>query len=147
LASDVLDRTSDRKKHILVLDDDESIRSYLVKLLFRCGYTAEAAATPKQAIQILRSNKLPFDLIITDIQMPAISGVEFLSTLAKSENPIPAIVLSGMIHPGHIFQLKEANVCSMLVKPVKSSTLIEKIGEALAGSADSSLVNSAGSAR
>lgn len=113
------------------MDDDESIRNYLVKLLFRYGFTVEAAATPKQANQILRSARLPFDLIITDLQMPVISGVEFLGSLAKSENPIPAIVLSGMIQPGHVLQLKEFKVCSMLVKPIKSNVLIDKINEVL----------------
>ncbi|MDD4340010.1 MAG: sigma-54 dependent transcriptional regulator [Syntrophales bacterium] len=75
---------------ILVLDDDQNIRDMLVIMLTREGYDAQAYGDPYKAIQGLR--KEPFDLIITDLKMPRMDGLEFLRR-AKKIAPDTVVIL------------------------------------------------------
>jgi two-component system response regulator PilR (NtrC family) len=75
---------------ILVLDDDQNIRDMLVIMLTREGYDVQAYGDPYKAMQGLR--KEPFDLIITDLKMPRMDGLEFLRR-AKKIAPETVVIL------------------------------------------------------
>ncbi|HAR97795.1 MAG TPA: Fis family transcriptional regulator, partial [Syntrophus sp. (in: bacteria)] len=75
---------------ILVLDDDQNIRDMLVIMLTREGYDVQAYGDPYKAMQGLR--KETFDLIITDLKMPRMDGLEFLQR-AKKIAPETVVIL------------------------------------------------------
>lgn len=80
------------KKKILIVDDDSLVRSILSSLLSENHYQIETAEDGKQAITTLDDS---FDLILSDLEMPEMNGLQLLETLRKSGNNIPVVILTG----------------------------------------------------
>jgi len=122
------DRHSPAKKHILVLDDEEGTRNILEKMIYRAGYNVSVVATGRQALQRFQSRGT-YDLIISDIRTPLMTGIELMDELRKMGIYVPAIFISGSINPAHISQLKALGIDSIFVKPFSTTKLVERIKE------------------
>ncbi len=79
--------------HILVVEDDLQYRQMLVHMLERDGHQITLASNGMEAMQWLE--KLQPDLILTDILMPQMDGVEIILALSQCSNSIPIIAMSG----------------------------------------------------
>ena len=75
---------------ILVLDDDQGMREFMEIMLATEGYYVTSAGDPAKAIDLCR--KTAFDLVITDLRMPKINGIEFLKTI-KDQRPETIVIL------------------------------------------------------
>jgi two-component system response regulator PilR (NtrC family) len=75
---------------ILVLDDDRGMREFMEIMLTKEGYDVTSADEPSKAINLCR--KIDFDLVITDLRMPKIDGIEFLKTI-KDHRPETIVIL------------------------------------------------------
>ena len=75
---------------ILVLDDDQGMREFMEIMLTKDGYDVTSADDPAKAISLCR--KIDFDLVITDLKMPKIDGIEFLKTI-KDQRPETIVIL------------------------------------------------------
>jgi len=75
---------------ILVLDDDQGMRELMEIMLTKEGYDVTSADDPSKAITLCR--KIDFDLVITDLRMPKIDGIEFLKTI-KDQKPETIVIL------------------------------------------------------
>ena len=82
------------KASILVVDDDESIRKLLKKILERDGYACDTAENVDKALS--KTAAQSFDLIISDINMPGKSGIELLKEIKKRYPNIPTLIISGI---------------------------------------------------
>src|SRR2546428_3289916 len=82
------------KRSILVVDDDRSVRTYLSDFLSSCGYTVECAESGDQAVARLTAGYVP-SLIVLDIVMPGINGIEALESVKKINASLPVIIFSG----------------------------------------------------
>ena len=83
-----------RLKHrILLVEDDEAVRSVLRRGLERAGYEVREAGEGGAALKLLASG--PADLVVTDLVMPKMEGIEFILTLRKTQPRLPAIAISG----------------------------------------------------
>ncbi len=119
--------------HILVVDDDESIRELLRLHLSSAGYDVETAEDAIVAgYKVLR--RAP-DLIIADVNMPHMSGFEFVAALKgdKSLPYIPVIFLTSMDDGDH--RGKELGAVGYILKPVRSDRLLALVAEHVAGGA------------
>jgi CheY-like chemotaxis protein len=79
-------------KHILIVDDDKHIAAILNELLSVDGYEVDVANDANEALEFL--NQLPLDLIITDILMPKMDGIEFIKSV-RQQSGVPIIAMSG----------------------------------------------------
>ena len=79
--------------HILVVDDDERIRTLLRKFLVKNGYLVSMATDAAHARKILRG--LEFDLIVMDVMMPLMDGPTFATEMERRQHDVPIVVLSG----------------------------------------------------
>ena len=70
------------KRSILVVDDDRSVRGYLSDFLTSCGYIVECLESGDQAVARITAGNIP-SLLIVDVVMPGISGIEVLETVQK----------------------------------------------------------------
>ncbi len=86
------------KHHILLVDDEALIRESLSMLLLSKGYTVSTATDGFDALLQLR--KMPPDLIISDLNMPNMSGFEFLSVIRRRFPQIPVMAISGAYEHG-----------------------------------------------
>jgi len=77
---------------ILVLDDDQGMREFMEIMLTKEGYEVTSADEPTKAINLCR--KIDFDLVITDLKMPKIDGIEFLKTIKDQKPEIIVILLT-----------------------------------------------------
>lgn len=80
-------------KHILVVDDDETVRNLLQDIMEREGYAVSAAVNGKDAIRQFRRRRP--DLIITDIIMPEQEGLKTISELRRQSRDVCIIAISG----------------------------------------------------
>ena len=84
------------KCQILVVDDDPSVRESLGMLLLAAGYDVAEADSGVSALSQL--NRTVPDLIVTDLNMPQMSGVELISQVRSRFPPIPIVAMSGDYH-------------------------------------------------
>ena len=121
-------------KEILVVDDNEDIRSLIVYLLQLEGYTVREAEDGESAIVSLRESHA--DLLLLDVMMPGISGLELLTTIRAGEvsekSDIPVIILTAKTQVEDIETAIELGATSYMLKPFKGEVLRQKIEEILA---------------
>ena len=91
---------------ILVVDDDNDHRAYVVQLVERLGHTAASAENGQRCLNVLREQEV--DAIITDIFMPNIDGLEFLTQLATKGFTFPVIAITGQNDSSYVNFLKVA---------------------------------------
>ena len=81
------------RHHILVVDDEPLVRRSLSEFLTLEGYTVSSAASGKEALELLKNYTA--DIIITDIKMPEIDGIQLLRRIKKENADIPVILITG----------------------------------------------------
>jgi CheY-like chemotaxis protein len=119
--------------HILIVDDDESIRELLRLHLSSAGYQVTVAEDAIAAgYTVLRS---PPDLIISDVNMPHMDGFEFVAALKSDKNVpnIPVIFLTSMEEGDH--RGKELGAVGYLTKPVRADRLLTLVAQHVPGGA------------
>ena len=116
---------------ILVIDDESEMRSALSHALTRNGFRVESAASGMDAL--VRIKKDPFSLVITDIKMPEMSGMEVLGAVKKITPGIPVIVITayGSIH--NAVEAMQAGAADYLLKPFSFETLNATVKKVLGG--------------
>jgi FixJ family two-component response regulator len=116
---------------IVVVDDDESVRIAVVGLLRSLGFSARSFAS---AEDFLGCGELDaFDCLITDIQMPGMSGIELLQHLSASQSPLPVIMITARADPALKQRALAGGAVSVIRKPFEAAALIESLQQALTG--------------
>jgi two-component system, chemotaxis family, chemotaxis protein CheY len=110
--------------NILIVDDMEIVRLMMSILLEQQGYTVTEAENGKIALSILKINA-NFDLIITNIQMPVMSGIALLKQLKHFYAQIPVLVVSGYSEQSVIVAIRQQNF--YLEKPFSRDQLLEAV--------------------
>lgn len=103
--------------HVLVVDDSAVVRQALSGILGRVGFHVTTAGDPILARQKIRRAR-PHVLVL-DVEMPRMDGLTFLRQLVREEDPIPAIICSGLAGPGTdvALQALEEGAVDIVVKP------------------------------
>ena len=119
---------SDKAKHILIVDDDDMLRSYVKELLKLNNYKVSEAANGKLGLKEFRENQP--DLVITDIIMPEMEGISFIRKLREQNSDTPIIAMTGNIH-GHMEEYlnisSQLGADEILRKPIESKLFLETI--------------------
>ena len=114
--------------NVLIVDDSSTVRAVIKKTLTRAGVDVaerHEAAHGKEALEILEDKSV--DLIITDINMPVMGGMEFIKNLAESETlkNIPVIVISTEGSNERIEELRMKGISAYIRKPFTPEMLRE----------------------
>jgi CheY-like chemotaxis protein len=80
---------------ILLVEDEPQVREVVVRLLRRVGFTTIAAGSPSEALARLRNDATSFDLVLSDVVMPGMSGVELAAEARKIIPGLPFVFMSG----------------------------------------------------
>src|SRR5579862_3827826 len=100
---------------ILVVDDEAPIRMLWERFLTRWGYTHTLAENGQQALQLLRAT--PFQLVVTDLTMPVMSGQELIHILKREQPDVEVIVTTGHGTIEVAVELMKAGVFDFITKP------------------------------
>ena len=82
---------------VLLVDDTRVIREVVSKFLVKEGHVAQAVASGKQGIELFQKEE--FDLVLTDVIMPDMSGLDVLAAIRQRNREIPVIVMSATFNP------------------------------------------------
>ncbi len=121
--------------HVLIVDDEPNFRFATGIALRRAGYAITEAENAKEALRlILEVGKgQPFDLLLVDIQMPGMSGVELVSELNNRNIAVPILIVSGFADNNLMEELCTKGCIGLLQKPFDPGELIERVRSALNG--------------
>jgi response regulator RpfG family c-di-GMP phosphodiesterase len=114
---------------VLIVDDEMRILAALRRCLRREGYEIMTAETPVEAIRILQDH--PVDLILTDHQMPGMTGMELLSRAAKQRPKAARLLITGWTESVTSEALEAAEVRAMIAKPWDDAELKRILRSAL----------------
>ncbi|MCB2181508.1 MAG: sigma-54 dependent transcriptional regulator [Desulfobulbaceae bacterium] len=118
---------------ILVVDDELSMREFLKILLEKEGYTTVTASDGEMALKI--TEKQEFDLVISDIRMPGMGGLELLNAVRKEKKALPFIMITAFASPEDAVQAMKHGAYDYITKPFK----VDEIKSIISSAIDSKL--------
>jgi CheY-like chemotaxis protein len=121
-----------RPRTILVTEDEEELRELYRRILTGAGYRVLLAPNGRHATQLMRQG--PVDLVMTDLLMPEMDGVELIAWLKREGFIVPVLMVSGV---NAVFQtdflsvVRDLGASATLEKPVTSETLLSAVAQLL----------------
>ncbi|MCH7624083.1 MAG: response regulator [Nitrospinae bacterium] len=126
------------KGRILVIDDEEDVREVLKLHLEGAGYNVLEAENGEVGIEIIRSedNMVNIGLILCDIRMPKVNGVECVDFLRKEAPGVPVVMVTGYPDTEMATAFLKKGVKDYLVKPVEKEKLLSVVGKIVSAGKD-----------
>jgi CheY-like chemotaxis protein len=118
--------------HILVVDDEPGVRHIAVRILREAGYEVTEATDGGAALSLVTTARGAFDLVVSDIVMPVLTGVELAGHLSLSAPDVPVLLMSGFATSDLMAQ-GIAAPCGVLAKPFTADELLREVHRCLAG--------------
>ena len=118
-------------QHILVIDDEERIVWLATRILQRHGYRVTSFQDPLTAVEAFREAPASFDLILTDLTMPTMSGVALAREIRKLRLDIPIILSTGFAGQSNRQEFNSVGIHTLLDKPYDVEALAQTVGAAL----------------
>jgi DNA-binding NtrC family response regulator len=117
------------KKRILLIDNEEGLCRMMEQILLDNGYLARAYTSPRKAVEEFHPGA--WDLVITDIKMPGMSGLEVLQSIKERAKDIPVIMITAYATVDMSIQALRKGAYDMLTKPFEPEELIYRVKNAL----------------
>ena len=114
-------------ERILLVDDEESLADSGKQLLESLGYQVKCETDPINAIEIFRSNPRDFDLILSDMSMPKMTGLNMSKEILNIRADIPIILCTGFSKILTTEKMNEVGIRTLLVKPFTMQKLAESV--------------------
>jgi len=117
------------QESVLIVDDDVACREILSKTLENAGYACEVAENGLVALQMFRSR--PFDLMITDIKMPRMDGMELFAEVRKSDADLPVVMMTAYATFNSAVDALKLGASDYVTKPFNLEQVQICVGRAL----------------
>jgi CheY-like chemotaxis protein len=116
-----------KSRKVLVVDDESAIIELIRLILTEEGYDVHTAKDGREGIRLF--NQIDPDIVLTDIVMPDMEGIEFIQTIAKMKKGLPIIAMSGnVMGKGFLKAAHLLGAMRVLHKPFTSAELIDAVG-------------------
>jgi FixJ family two-component response regulator len=115
---------------VAVVDDDESVRKALQRLLRASDFGADTFASAQDFLASLPHTPLP-DCLVLDLQMPGTSGLDLQRQVVRAGLELPVVVITGHDEPGMQARCLAAGASAYLRKPLEAGTLLAAIEAAI----------------
>ncbi len=119
---------SEGDTRVLIVDDDEAVRNTMIEYIIAAGYKSEAVSCAEEALEVLKKNE--YQVIITDIILPAMGGLELTKSIRKKKDS-DVIVMTGY---GDEYSYEEAinvGASDFVIKPVRLEELLLRLKRVL----------------
>lgn len=127
------EKLSEGKETILFIDDEQSIANLGKRILEKLGYSVESKTNCIEALDLFRSNPEKFDIVITDMTMPDMTGDVLANKLMAIRPDIPVIICTGFSEQISEQKALKKGIKSFLMKPLSSIQLAKAVREVLDG--------------
>lgn len=116
---------------ILVVDDEDLLRSMLENMLQRLGYEVKLAANGQEGLQRYEEAGGGIDLVLLDMSMPQMGGLECAAGLRRLDPGVRIILITGYSEASLRNEVRESHICGFLQKPFRLQELSERVAGCL----------------
>jgi DNA-binding NtrC family response regulator len=117
---------------VLVVDDEGAVRRFAMRVLEREGFKVFEATHGGEALDMVRDGPAQVDVVVSDIVMPNVNGVELLRGLKSSHPDLPVILMSGYA-TAELAELGIAAPCGVIIKPFPAERLLAEVHRCIKG--------------
>ncbi|NWG34895.1 MAG: response regulator transcription factor [Chloroflexi bacterium] len=110
--------------HILIIDDEASLRQTMARILQRAGYEVTTAADGREGLALISNHS--FDLVYSDIRMPDMSGLELLKVIHAKFPDLPVVLFTAQPDLNSAVEAVRNGASDYLLKPLKPQAVIER---------------------
>jgi two-component system cell cycle sensor histidine kinase/response regulator CckA len=121
---------SDAGCNILVVDDERAVRRYAARILQQDGHTVYEAADGVEALELIERDTILVELVVSDIIMPRLNGVELMKALAITNPAVPVILISAYAQ-GELAKMGVVAPCGVVPKPFPAERLLQEVRRCL----------------
>jgi len=129
-----LEETTEKNKgngRILFVDDEKELVTLGNIMLSRLGYTIQGVSDPVEALEIFSRNPSDFDLIITDLTMPRMTGIDLAKNIREKRKDIPIIISTGYYDENIVNRGREVGIDEFVKKPISRNEIASVISRVL----------------
>jgi two-component system, cell cycle sensor histidine kinase and response regulator CckA len=123
--------SSGNEVSVLVVDDEPTVRRFASRVLREAGFEVKEAADGIDALSLIRSGVVELDVVVSDIVMPRMNGVELLQSLSRECPRLPVILMSGY-DMNQLTRLGILSPCGVLSKPFPPDRLLAEVKRCIA---------------
>ncbi|MFL6578178.1 MAG: ATP-binding protein [Povalibacter sp.] len=116
-------------EEVLIVDDEPLVAEYAHTLLDRYGYRCTYCTDPRDALAAFKAAPSRFSILITDLTMPHLTGVDLIERIRAINENLPVIILTGYGDKARREQIAEYSRCELLQKPVSGEELLRRMAE------------------
>jgi len=126
-------RSSSTPDHhrVLVVDDESSIREMLSKTLALAEYKVDTAPDATAALNLLRVANASYDLLIADLKMPGMDGLQLIRQVKQMRSRMPIIIITGFSSESSAIEAVNLGVKGYLTKPFRVAQVLEAAAKAM----------------
>lgn len=124
-------------KHIVVVDDEPDLVEVTREMLEQMGFRVSTFVDPRSALEFICTRDQRIDLVISDMTMPHMTGIELLEAIRKQSETIPMLLVTGFTYVIPEEVLRRTGAVEVLLKPLKRNALKEALGQILTRSRES----------
>jgi DNA-binding response OmpR family regulator len=117
--------------HVIVVDDESSVRGLISRWITDAGYTCSQARDPGEALEILRAR--PIDAVTLDVRMPLGSGLDVVHQIAKEFPHVAILMATGVDDAQHAITALTQGACDYLIKPLDREMFLWRVRRAIVG--------------
>ena len=110
--------------HILIIDDEASLRRTMARILQRAGYEVTTASNGEEGLKLV--SEQPFDLVYSDIRMPDMSGLDLLRTVHEKFPDLPVILFTAQPDLNSAVEAVRSGATDYLMKPLKPQAVLDR---------------------
>jgi CheY-like chemotaxis protein len=114
-------------ERVLYVDDEEALVFLMTRMLTQLGYKVTGCTEPEKALEAFRSGPQGFDVVVSALSMPGMSGIDLARELLQIRPGIPILIASGYIRPADNEEVRSLGLSNLLLKP----DTIEELGQSL----------------
>jgi signal transduction histidine kinase/DNA-binding response OmpR family regulator len=123
--------TSGKAKHVLIVDDDRDVGRLAARILETFRYEVTALTDPTEAVNLVRKRPAKFDLVLTDLLMPELSGPELARALKKIRPDLPLVLISGFVSSVTEESARRQGFVGLIRKPFEIEQMAKSVASVL----------------
>jgi two-component system cell cycle sensor histidine kinase/response regulator CckA len=112
--------------YVLVVDDEPMVRRFAARVLREQGFGVHEATDGEEALALIRAGVADLDVVLSDIVMPRMNGVQLLHSLSTLRPDLPVLLMSGYATT-QLADLGITSPCGVLAKPFSSEALVAEV--------------------